>query len=282
MTNEDASLIWHFTSAEALYPILRPDGGLLATHQAFMNDVSDCTLCRRVAMAVSQVCEATVNAPKSKLPKRFNDMTDGLYAGTWHSIFLSCFSATATNPLLWRCYTPQGGFAIGVSRNDIKDKLEIHQKQLSAVRFGNCSYDSWEQAIRKVKALEKTFAKRCVRLKDSSCDAKEKAILFMRSLSEALKLERCLAFCKDPFFESEQEVRVMYAFQEPVPMSDLIVLNGKPRIRIPLSSPFSSFVKRILVSPLGNKEANYYQAQLLAASIGLSTSSVEIFHAPVR
>ena len=150
------------------------------------------------------------------------------------------------------------------------------------MRFDDCSYGSWEQAIRMVKTLEKKFAKRCVRLKDPTCDAKDKAELFMQSLSEALKLERSLAFCKDPFFENEQEVRVMYAFQEPVPISDLIVLNGKPRIRIPFDAPFSSFVKRIFVSPLGNKEANYYQAQLLAASIGLPISNVEIFHAPVR
>lgn len=281
MKNEN-NLIWHFTSAEALYPILRPDGGILATHQAFMNDVSDCVLCRRVAMAMSHVFDASINAPKSKLPKKFKEMTAGLCAGTWHSIFLTCFSATATNPLLWRCYTPQGGFAIGVSRDDIKANLKTPQKQLGAVRFENCSYSSWGKAIRKVNVFEKMLAKRCVRMKDATCDAKENSKLFVQSLMESLKLERSLAFCKDPFFESEQEVRVMYAFQEPVPISDLIVLNGKPRIRVPLAAPFSSFVKRILVSPLGDKESNYYQAQLLAASIGLPISSVEVFHAPVR
>ena len=281
MTNE-GNLIWHFTSVEALYPILRLDGGILATHQAFMNDVSDCVLCRRVAIAMSHVFEASINAPKSELPQKYNEMTAGLCAGTWHSIFLACFSATAENPLLWRCYTPKGGFAIGVSRDDIKANLEVPQKQLSAVRFGNCSYSSWEQAIGKVKVLEKTFAKRCVRLKDPTCDAKEKAEIIMQSVSESLKLERRLAFCKAPFFKSEQEVRVMYAFQEPVPISDLIVLNGKPRIRIPFTAPISSFVKRILVSPLGDKESNYYQAQLLAASIGLPISRVEVFRAPVR
>jgi hypothetical protein len=83
-------------------------------------------------------------------------------------------------------------------------------------------------------------------------------------------------------FEGEHEVRVMHTFNEPVPLEDLVVLAGKPRIRIPLLNPFSSLVQQIEVSPFGDAVANFNLARLLATSIGLPQSRVEMFDAPIR
>ena len=275
-----SDLIWHFTGQDTLYPILRD--GILGTHQAFMNDTSDCLLSRRVAMAMSKILEASINAPEKDLPIEYVEMKNGLCAGTYHAIFLTCFSETVENSLLWRCYTSQGGFALGVSEEELRRSLGGYTNQLYAVRFNRCSYEDWPQAICEVEDLERVFDRRCVRLKDFLCDPKEKATIIMDSMQEAFKIEKSLAFRKNPFFESEHEVRVMYTFNDPVPLEDLVVLAGKPRIRIPLSKPFSLLVKQIKVSPFGDAVANFNLARLLATSIGLPLSQVEMFEAPIR
>lgn len=280
LQGEKNDLIWHFTGSDSLYPILRD--GILGTHQAFMNDVSDCLLSRRVAAAMSRICEATLNVPEKDLPTKFTEMKLGLCAGTHHAIFLTCFSKTIENPLLWRCYTSQGGFAIGVSEEELRQNLTVWQKQFCAIRVDHCSYENWSQAICKVEDLEKMFDERCTRLKDPSCDSKEKADIFITSVDEILKMEKQLAFCKDPFFEGEHEVRVMYIFNDPVPLEDLVILANKPRIRIPLLKPFSSLVKQIKVSPFGDQVANFHLAQMFAAAIGLPLSQVEKYDAPIR
>ena len=278
----ETDLIWHFTGAQALYPILRADGGLLATHQAFMNDASDCAHSRRVNQLMAKLLDHMIDAPDHELPNEYVEYKSGLRVGVSHSFFLACFSTEYNNPLLWRCYTPQGGFAIGISKAEFQTHLEYSTKQLCAVRRGVCSYDCWEETLHRVNALEETFNKRIERLTHPDCSAEEKAKILMESTNEELELEKDLAFVKHPFFETESEYRVLYAFKDPVPIADLIVLDGKPRIKILLSVPFSSLVRRILVSPLGNKDANLQLAQLLATSIGLPLASVESYDAPVR
>jgi hypothetical protein len=275
-----SDLIWHFTDRDTLYPILRD--GILGTHQAFMNDTSDCLLSRRVATALSKIFDASLEVPEKDLPTKYVEMKNGLYAGTCHAIFLTCLSETVENPLLWRCYTSQGGFAIGVSEEDLRQSLGGYTDQLYAVRFKRCSYEDWTQAICEVEDLERVFDRRCVRLKDPLCDPKEKATIIIDSIKESLKMEKSLVFRKDPFFEGEHEVRVMYTFNDSVPLEDLVVLAGKPRIRIPLLKPFSSLVQQIKVSPFGDAVANFNLARILAASIGLPLSRVEMFEAPIR
>ncbi len=278
--NEKNDLIWHFTARDALHPILRD--GILGTHQAFMNDLSDCLLSRRVAIAMSKIFDVAIDAPKEEIPVEYKEMILGLRTGTYHSMFLTCFSKTVENPLLWRCYTSQGGFAIGVSESELRRCFDISREQLTAFRFKHCSYDDWSLAIHKVEVLEVDFEKRCERLKDASCSSTEKAALVMDSIAEVLQMEKELAFYKDPFFKGEHEVRVLYTFNDPVPLLNLIVIDGKPRIKIPLLRPFSSLVKQIKVSPFGDKMSNFNLAQLLAASVGLPLSKVEMFEAPIR
>ena len=116
--NNDSDLIWHFTGPKALYPILCPNGGLLATHQSFMNDISDCEFIRRINVCMAEVLDSLMDESNSMLPSKFVEYKAGLRAGTHHSIFLTCFSASVDNPLLWRCYTSNGGYAIGISRKE--------------------------------------------------------------------------------------------------------------------------------------------------------------------
>lgn len=276
----DSDLIWHFTSVNSLYPILHD--GLLATHQAFMNDTSDCILCRRVALVLAEIMEYMIYVPENELPVKYRNIISGLRAGTQHSIFLACFSAVVENPLLWRCYTSQGGFAIGVSRTALKDNLDHTKMHLDAFRFGDCIYDDWANVKQMVDAFEAITARQCVRLKSAKCTPEERAKIFVNVFKRSLTLERKLAFYKDPFFKGELEVRIMYAFNDAVPISDLQFLSGKPRILIPFKVAFSSLIKRIVVSPFGDKESNFKLAQLFAASIGLPLANVSIFEAPVR
>ena len=282
MKVDTSGLVWHFTGPNALYSILRPDGGLLATHQAFMNDPSDCSLSRRVQRLFAEFQDRLIPAPDHELPNEYVAYKEGLRTGASHSLYLACFSAACDNPLLWRCYTRQGGFAIGVSKSELQSHLDIPKMGLTAVRFDDCSYDRWEESSRKVDSLETIFRERWERLNSPDCSAKEKARMFFDSMHDILTLEKELAFVKHPFFKSEVEFRVLYSFKDYVPIADMIVLDGKPRIKIPLTVSFSSLVKEILVSPLGDKDTNFKMAQLLAASIGLPMSNVAMFDAPIR
>ncbi len=275
-------LIWHFTGPQALFPILRDDGGLLATHQAFMNDASDCNLCRCVNRSLASILDHSIGVPEDQLPGEFIEVKSGLRAGTLNSMFLACFSAAFDNPLLWRCYTSQGGFAIGVSKTELRDNLDIFRKPFGDVHFKKCSYDRWDEVNHSVKSWRSTVDTRVKRLTRPDCTAEEKASIYMDSISEAFRLDIDLAFVKHPFFEKEEEFRILCYLHKPVPISELVVLDGKPRVKVPLLRSFSSLVRRILVSPFGDKEANYQLAQLLAASIGLPLKSVKLFDVPVR
>lgn len=274
-------LIWHFTSAGALYPILHPNGGLLATHQAFMNDPSDCQLSRRMSASLAKVIDAVLEIPAEEIINEFESFKQGLRLGTHHSIFLTCFSETFESPILWRCYTSRGGFAIGFSANELEQSMEPFE-ELCAMRFNRCSYSDWDQAQARVSEQERVFENRAYRMRAPDCNAEEKASIVMQSIKDELRLTKELAFFKSPFFGDEKEVRIMYSFNDPVPISKLIVLDEKPRIQIPLSVPLFSLVRRIVVSPLGNQDANYSLAQIVAASIGLPLSKVEVFNAPIR
>ena len=124
---KNADLIWHFTGPENLYSILSPKKGLFASHQAFMNDISDCELVRRINSCYADLLDHSIDAPDSKLPRDYVELKAGLRAGTHYSIFLTCFSTTHNNPLLWRCYTSNGGFAIGISKKDLNDNLDLEK-----------------------------------------------------------------------------------------------------------------------------------------------------------
>ena len=277
---DNSDLIWHFTAPDALYHILSPKEGLLATHQAFMNDISDCELVRRINSCYADLLDHSIDAPDSKLPRKYVELKAGLRAGTHYTIFLACFSTTQNNPLLWRCYTSNGGFAIGISKEDLTDNLDLEKYPISAIRFEPCIYSKWGKVNKMVEDIEKDFKSRFSKMKKGT--AEEKAIISMESIKQVLELNRELVFCKHPYFREEKEYRLMISFMNPVPFSDLIVLNGKPRVRVPLKVSFSSLVKHIYVSPLGDKVSNYKLAQILASSIGLPLSSVEYKDFPIR
>jgi len=275
-----SDLIWHFTGSDSLYSILSPEKGLFASHQAFMNDILDCELVRRINCCYADLLDHSIGAPDSKLPREYVELKTGLREGTHYSIYLACFSTTHNNPLLWRCCTSNGGFAIGISMKDLNDNLDLQKYPLSALRFKPCIYSKWGNVNKMVEDIEKDYKSRISKMEKGT--AEEKASISMESIMQVLELNRKLVFFKHPFFKQEKEYRLMISFMNPVPFSDLIVLNGKPRVRIPLKVPFSSLVKHIYVSPLGDKVSNYKLAQILASSIGLPLSSVEYKDFPIR
>ena len=277
---KNADLIWHFTGPENLYSILSPEKGLFASHQAFMNDISDCELVRRINCCYAELLDYLIDVPDSKLPPKFVELKVGLREGTHYSIFLANFSTAHNNPLLWRCYTSNGGFAIGISKKDLNDNLDLEKYPISAIRFKPCIYSKWGNVNKMVEDIEKDFKSRISKLQKGT--AEEKASISMESIKQVLELNRELVFYKHPFFREEKEYRLMISFMDPVPFSDLIVLNGKPRVKVPLKVSFSSLVRHIYVSPLGDKVSNYKLAQILASSIGLSLSSVEYKNFPIR
>lgn len=279
---QHSELIWHYTGPEALYPILSPDGGLLATHQAFMNDISDCELVRRINRCMAEILDCSIIAPDSELPREYVEYKHGLRAGTHHSTFVSCFSVSFENPLLWRCYTPNGGFAIGISRKEFEQSIGIIDYSLPAIRFGNCSYTEWEEVNQLLETTESDLHSKAMRLADPMCSAEEKVTIYSEAIQLVLEFSRKFAFVKHPFFKDEQEYRFVLSFKDPVSIAHLIMLDGKPRVRIPLTVPFSSLVKYIYVSPLGNQEANLQSAKILASSIGLPLSNVECKDFPIR
>ena len=126
--------IWHFTGPDSLYEILKPDGGLYATHTAFLNDRHETHL---VFDSLSLLQDQFETFPRvSDEKKRL--LFEYARNGTIFCPFVTCFCREVKAPLMWRVYTRGGGFAIGFRKQLLVDNV-ICPKSFE-FRSGSCHY----------------------------------------------------------------------------------------------------------------------------------------------
>ena len=277
-SNNRESVIWHFTGSEALYEILKPNGGLFATHMSFLND---CHEPHRVLDALSLLQDqveafARGGLEKKKILMRF------VRSGTILCPFVTCFCRKAESPLMWRVYTRNGGFAIGFRRQELLDNVICPNN--FEFRSGSCRY---RPISRKCLGNRKDFLQCEIRNFAANCP--KGSLLFellhekeSKRLAKGIReLSQAAAFVKDSFFSDEKEFRLVFTKKGSLSPSDFELINGGPRLRIRFKEPLHRFVSEIKVSPLGDADENLKTAQFAAGVFQIDPGKVSVFKCPV-
>lgn len=217
------------------------------------------------------------NALKESLLK------DGVNAGSIFSTFLICFCTEVDEPLMWRVYTANGGYAIGFKRDELVENIVVENQ--FDFYHSKCDYIGASEAFYAANEVE--FEARFQELQGRSpkqptesgkAGNKEIAEIF----GSILHSGENLVFSKDSFFKSENEYRFAFTKKGILEGNDFSVINGIPRIEVKFKKPLSEMVTEILVSPLGDSTQNYQLAKLLATTMGIGSKNVKLFRCPVR
>ena len=273
------SVIWHFTGPEALYEILKPDGGLFATHMSFLND---CHEPHRVLDALSLLQDQVVAFARDGIEKK-ELLMRFVRSGSVLCSFVTCFCRKAESPLMWRVYTRNGGFAIGFRRQELLDNV-ICPKNFEFCS-GPCRYGSFS---RKCLGNRKDFLQCEIRNFAANCP--RDSLLFTllhekesKRLAKGIcELSQAAAFVKDSFFSDEKEFRLVFTKKGSLSPSDFEMVNGGPRLRIQFKEHLHRFVSEIKVSPLGDANENLKTAQFVAGVFRLDPRKVSMFECPAR
>ena len=280
--------LWHFTDQNGLYPILVGPDGLMAGHVAFMSDIEDSLLCRRLnALAIQFFAYAKErsNTKDDETAKLIRKLKNTAQCGTLFPMFATCFTAGEPDEKHWIERTGNGGFAIRF-QSKLFDELQHKYPQSKiekSVRpkselplddggvFGECSYDSYVKELNTMAQTEEAVqqfkdfaAKRADPPKEEMSEA-DRIFFNMRAQAERL------AFVKRPSFRWEKEYRLAYFFPDTsVPLNRLRFVGNRPFVTMELAEPLGNYVKEIRISPLGNVTKSTVIAHLVGAAIGLA------------
>ena len=272
--------LWHYTSPAVLWKML--SGEFYATHYRFMNDSAE------IIYGI-QALDAFLKKDESLRYLQFLLMdlqkTD---------FFLLCFSKDQDNLYHWRSYTPQGGFSIGFSYNEMCDVFnsiyyDLNDKIQPQYDLVPCLYlsedgiaDLMQKATRHLISAFKCLPQEDKSLFDQSVAAVNsgdigESINFLTKSPKLLRILNCLypivfrlpaqysAF-KNPSFAVEKEHRLVVTGGDLRTQTEYI--GNKPRIKIPLPE-LAKCIKGVCVSPHGDVEQNYLLAEIARKRFGL-------------
>ena len=279
-SSAESDTIWHFTGPDTLYEILKPKGGLLASHAGFLNDPSDLELSRRALRLIGKHFDQTMPSLHAQHPSWGQSLKQETNRGLVFPGFVCCFCNTIHNPLMWRAYTPDGGFAIGFKRECLVSAIKADKR--FDFDYGLCDYDAWDSVAAEIDELDKSLAedRRSPTYPLLIADHKREYELF----AKIQQLSRKAARVKNEFFRDEKEFRLVFFHRHFPRLSDCFVLAGIPRISIPLKpgTSWASMVDKIVVSPLGNTKRNLAMARFVLQMAGIEMHRVEPSEDPIR
>jgi len=276
--------LWHYTSPAVLWKML--SGEFYATHYRFMNDSAE-------IVHGLMVYKRFLEDEKSLADLQFviNDLQK-------RDFFLWCFSEDQDNLYHWRSYTPQGGFSIGFSHNemcDLLNNIEYDVEKLKDGSFPNyhlvqCQYKTeddiavfiseataeFKKAIEDLSADDKSLLDQAV--SKTKSDHFSGAIKFLNEKSPTLlsllrdrffvafELQAQCPVFKNPSFEVESEHRLVVTGGDL--RTQIEYIGNKPRIKIPLPE-LAKCIKGVCVSPHGDVEQNHLLAEIAKERFGL-------------
>jgi len=236
------NLIYHYTTVNVLNEIIKPDGGLYATHGSFLNDLKE--------------FQAIVDMVRRVLPEE-SPINPKL-----HNFFVFSFSMSGDDLSQWRSYTPDGGVSIGFSIRDLWDSFEgrtigykndIHIKESDGFRIfmGACKY---VENVADVSNLD-------VRFHHNDVEKTENIYDFLSTV----------LFWKQKEFRHENEYRIVFSPFLEDGARQIKQIGNKPRSAIPFRQGHyvNDSIRRIVISPHGNGEriANNVRALFLSYKV---------------
>ena len=277
--NDANPFIWHFTSPDALFEILKPDGCLFATHMAFLNDRHETHLVQDVLSLLRDHIDILgQNDIENK-----DHFCEQVRNGTVYCPFVTCFCNEVESPLMWRVYTRGGGFAIGFHKKELLENVLCPDG--FGFRYDYCRY--WNFSEELIKERKRTLQSKISDYESSHPNNRplfesEHTEVETQFLEEILALQTKAAFIKDSFFSDEKEFRLVFTKKGGLSHSDFEMVNGGPRLRIRFKEHLHRFVSEIKVSPLGDADENLKAARFAAGVFRIDPRKVSMFKCPVR
>ena len=107
--------------------------------------------------------------------------------------------------------------------------------------------------------------------------------IYNNAITEVLE-KNVFCFCKNPAFESEKEIRLLFKCSKEELNNRIEIIGNKPRIKLKLKAGITipSLIKEIIVSPHGNVEYNYNLANFLCGINHLQSSIIIRSSIPYR
>ena len=128
----DTDIIWHYTSMDVFTKMMLGETGLYATHIRFLNDSSE------FRYGLELIKDYMDEERFGTQSQKHNSYTEQFYnficqqlgmkqlnlvmniLEKVNDIYVTCFSRDCDSLYQWRCYTPQGGVALGFSRKALR------------------------------------------------------------------------------------------------------------------------------------------------------------------
>ena len=245
-------ILWHYTTIDVLEHFAR--GEIAFSHCRFMNDDSELAYGR-------QVLRTLLENVKDDAQLEFLDgkIVDELLADA----DLFCLSRDGDSLYQWRSYTPQGGIAVGFTRQGLFSSI-----------WNGFSSDGWSSLANTISG----FLLKCRYRDDFS-----RRVLLMLNRKKNLSTEGCcngnkrlglyfemvikvLLSQKNPTFREEQEERFLVTG---VPRDKVTIITGKPRILV-RDEGIPKSISFVRLSPHGDKVRDRLLVEIIRDKYGLS------------
>ena len=269
-----ADVLWHFTSMDALLPILKT--GFWAKHSSCQSDKLDCVLRNKLRkMWCRLILERNAIRDKTSVPRGNLRMLQKAFGGDVpFPSFITCFSYNPDFEAMWERYGLNGGVAIGCKYEFIANMKRRSNRDF-IVKDGACEYCDYTICSNYLTEIDEIIEE-AIRVaysekKLEECD---------KILEELKRLEDKMLFVKRDIFKSEREWRLVHTISldkqdDSFRFYDMLISsNGRLVFNVKIDNHPNDWISEIRVSPFGNAEENYQMALLIAHSFGIDLRKV--------
>ena len=275
-------MIWHYTSMSVLQELMKPESKLYATHTSFVNDTQECRLAAQAsATYVTLLCNlwrGALEIPSEE--KAVKDINDGELAPR----FITCFSRNGDRLSQWRGYAPENGCSVGIDFDELKNSLLPSLCYPSKIDLADCVYKSAQELkeqregfldeVNRIHKISNTMRDTyfTVGCKYSAEEREEKLKLrkvFESEIDNAAARAFETMFWKHQSFIEEDEVRLAILYDGGLPIRDIEVIDGVPRVGVRLKTPIRALLREVIIGPGPDMARNFLVARALCLKYGL-------------
>ena len=257
--------VYHYTTAGGIEGIIR-EGGIRATNFSFLNDPSEISYARDLALAtLTEMRDATTGNSRELLQHARSALADKV---SWEP-YLACFSALSDDISQWRAYGSSAAerYCLGFDANLLASALSVH----STARFARVLYqkDEQQQRIRRFGEQALDFVSRN-EIDPNNWNAVGNVVADIMAW--------VLPEIKDPAYECEAEWRIIFKGETSSEALEFDTGRGslRPFRRFVLPQPIP--LREVCVLAPKRKSLALKAVNMLLTAAGLS---IEAFHSVV-
>jgi hypothetical protein len=288
-----AGLLYHYTDEKGLLGILKDDC-IWATHYRFLNDLSERQIAiELISERIRQLASYGPSSNGHEVKKTYYRLIEQSLNRVYRLVdgFYVSFAEDGENdpdlPLdrqrwgdrlnQWRGYAQcRQGFSLGFDATLLKSHaMQLIQKREILVDLWKCEYGNEFN-----KAMTGNFSGffNCFNLQDDSDEQDIRSLCLWKK-----DIHKWLTTFKHDGFKEEKEWRLVLQTSTDRPVSDLIKLNGKLHINVPIGlRGQNSPLKRIVVGPALDKQQAVDRLNAILKILNISCDDVVPSQIPYR